>query len=770
MASCSIPVHSPADFWAKSTGEGIGAHTLRVLRNLRQIHDRSPELDRLCASPEFWPRVALAVCLHDLGKSCSGFQELVRRGTRFPHRHEVLSVLFVSWILRDNSSEDANWVAAAVLTHHKDWPEIDQRYPPADAYLDELDGLDALRPQISEDFLLNAESIVRTEIWPELSTSWRIPEAWTHCVSEEWIPKDPVRELRSLLESARAFIRKNEQLESTAAQVIGGILLRGSIILADHSGSAWEQLRVLPRILPQISTGKSLFPHQIQVGDHQGNAILIAPTGSGKTEAALLWAARQASVVSGNPVIYYLLPYQASLNAMHRRLALVFGGEFVTLQHSRAVQAIYRQLLDKEYTAKDAERTAKRERNLASLHVKPLRISTPYQLLKGAFQLRGHEALWTASTSALFILDEVHAYETERLAVMLATLRHLCRSLDGRALVMSATLPSYLSEVLSTILPGASMFRADAKTLKEFCRHQIRLLDGSLLDESTAQAICMDAENGMSVLVVATTVGRAQEIWRSLQGRTRCPLELMHGRFHADDRSAKESELQKAKGVGASFPKRSVILVATQVVEVSLNVDFDVLYSDPAPLEALLQRFGRINRERLVPVRTVNVCRALPENSFVYPEALVRKALNALESFDGKLLEEQRVQAMLDEIYGGKLGKDLATGLCDGIERFSNNVLSTCRPFSSDEKIEGLFEEMFDGYEVLPASFESEYERRLEETPLLAPGLLIPITRGQYFSLKSRGRLRQFDRVTIADCRYTELGLEVYGPQDQDGI
>jgi CRISPR-associated endonuclease/helicase Cas3 len=766
----SIRVSSLSDLWAKSTGESIAAHTLRVLRNLRQIRERSPDLDRLCASPRFWVRVALAVCLHDLGKCCEGFQKLVHQGTRFPHRHEVLSALFVSWILHDNAAEDAPWIAAAILTHHKDWPEIDQKYPPADFYDDELDGLEALRPEMSDEFFQSAENIVRAEIWPEFSSTWLFPEAWTQGVLQGWIPKDPVQELRSTIESARALIRQNEQLASTASEVIGGTLLRGSVILADHSGSAWEHFRVLPRLRLGIPKAGTLYSHQVQLEKHQGNAILIAPTGSGKTEAALLWISGQAALVQGNPVVYYLLPYQASLNAMRQRLALLFGDEFVTLQHSRAVQAIYRQLLDKEYNAEDAERVAKRERNLASLHVKPLRISTPYQLLKGAFQLKGHETLWTAATSALFILDEIHVYETARLAIMLATLRHLCVTLGGRALVMSATLPSYLVDVLDGILPGLKTFRADARTLEKFCRHEIRLLDGNLLDESIVAAVCADAANGLSVLVVATTVGRAQEIWRKLRGRACCPVELLHGRFHADDRAKKESELLAARGVGTSSPKPSIILVATQVVEVSLNVDFDVLYSDPAPLEALLQRFGRVNRERLVPMRTVNVCRKLPEGNPVYSEALVRKALNALESYDGKQLEERHIQAMLDGIYDGKLGEELAMNLREGIERFSKHVLSTCRPFSSDEKIEELFEEMFDGYEVLPSLLSAEYERRLEETPLLAPGLLIPITRGQYFSLKSRNRLRRVDRTIIANCPYTEQGLEVYASPNQDGI
>ena len=333
---------------------------------------------------------------------------------------------------------------------------------------------------------------------------------------------------------------------------------------------------------------------------------------------------------------------------------------------------------------------------------------------------------------------------------------------------MSATLPTYLLDVLTKLLPGTSLVRADADTLTKFCRHEVRLLDEDLLSEGIAEAALVDANRGMGVLVIATTVGRAQEIWKKLRGRMNC--ELLHGRFHADDRSQKERDLLATRGVGSSTTKQGVILVATQVVEVSLNVDFDVLYSDPAPLEALLQRFGRVNREHRDPVKTVNVCRIIPEGSPVYPEFLIYKALRVLEICDRKVLEEGQLQAMLDDIYAGELGTLLSRELEEGIQRFSRDVLSTCRPFSSDEKIEDLFDEMFDGYEVLPKWLRGEYENRLEKAPLLAPGLLIPITRGQYFSLKSRGRLHPLDKVTVADCPYTEMGLEVYGPANQDGI
>ena len=199
-------------------------------------------------------------------------------------------------------------------------------------------------------------------------------------------------------------------------------------------------------------------------------------------------------------------------------------------------------------------------------------------------------------------------------------------------------------------------------------------------------------------------------------------------------------------------------------------MDFDVLYSDPAPLEALLQRFGRVNRARRAPLRTVNVCRRIPTGCPVYSADLVSKALDVLAASAGRALREETVQEMLDGIYDDATAKQLTQDVKQAMERFERNVLASCRPFLSDERLEGMFEELFDGYEVLPASLEREYIRRSDEEPLLAPGLLVPITRGQFHSLRKRGRLRLADRTWVANCPYTDQGLEVYGAPENDGV
>ena len=767
-----------SDLWAKSTGEGVAPHTLRVLKNLAQIRDRSPRLPELCGMPRFWLRAALAAAIHDLGKCCDGFQQVVRGGARFPHRHEVLSLVFLPWILARDEENDLSWIASAVVTHHKDWPRINELYRPADLLLETADGLEEVRSQLNTEFLLRGVRLFRDTVWPTLDSNWAVPKEWSEAVHSDCVPEKPIEKLRVVLDAVQRLIGRLNRQNLPAPELVAGTLLRGVLILADHSGSAWQDFRILSELKDPdqmrrclgLLAEEGLWEHQRQSAARAGNTILTAPTGSGKTESAMLWASRQASSEAGHPVLFYLLPYQASLNAMRDRLADKLGESAVTLQHSRALQALYRQLLDKHYDPAEAQTVARRERNLASLQVKPLRISTPYQLLKGAFQLRGHEAIWAGAAAALFVLDEVHVYETARLAILLATLRYLCGPLGGRVLVMSATLPKYLKDILKDVLPGASDIAADSTTLEKFCRHKVRVLDLELTEEPVLEAICADLQNGLAVLVVATTVGRAQNIRRRLLSKTAREVELLHGRFHADDRGKKESRLLSRRGVGKQQGDEGVILVATQVVEVSLNIDFDVLYCDPAPLEALLQRFGRVNRAGRVPSRMVNVCRKIPAGCPVYPEGLVSKAVDLLASRNGKVLRENDIQAMLDSIYDGETADRLTSELQRGMLEFERNVLASCRPFFSDEKLEEMFEDLFDGFEVLPASLESEYRRRLEDEPLLAPGMLVPITRGQFHSLRSRGRLSMADRTWVANCPYDEQGLEIYGPPTEDGI
>jgi CRISPR-associated endonuclease/helicase Cas3 len=214
-----------------------------------------------------------------------------------------------------------------------------------------------------------------------------------------------------------------------------------------------------------------------------------------------------------------------------------------------------------------------------------------------------------------------------------------------------------------------------------------------------------------------------------------------------------------------------MVLVATQVVEVSLDVDFDVLYSDPAPLEALLQRFGRINRGRRTPLRDVKVMERIPDGCPVYAEDLVRAAIEELRPLAGKPLDEISVQETLNHVYSGRRGTMWTSEVESEMSSFNQRVLSSLRPFESDDRLEELFDELFDGIEVLPKREEAEYFARMESDPLQAPALLVPVTMGQYFGMKKAGVLAKRDGIYVADRPYSfEEGLDVRGDRRVDGV
>ncbi len=199
-----------------------------------------------------------------------------------------------------------------------------------------------------------------------------------------------------------------------------------------------------------------------------------------------------------------------------------------------------------------------------------------------------------------------------------------------------------------------------------------------------------------------------------------------HGRFTGEDRTRKEVDLMAKVANGRSrLGEPGAVLVATQVVEVSLDVDFDGLFTDPAPIEPLIQRFGRVNRGRRGALRDVVVHTVVPDASKSIAEAFVTEVR--------RLMTDYRCA-----------------------------VIETNRPLESHENLQDLFDKQFDGSEVVPLSLRAEYERRVDEDPLAAPGLRIPVSLGQIGGLRRKGLLVPGDAVLFADAPYsTELGLDL---------
>jgi CRISPR-associated endonuclease/helicase Cas3 len=481
----------------------------------------------------------------------------------------------------------------------------------------------------------------------------------------------------------------------------------------------------------------------------------------------MLWAANQRESSSAPRTIFYVLPYRASLNAMYQRMKSAFGldPDAVILQHSSAISAIYSRLLEhKDYTPANAAQTAIRNRALGKLMTAPVRVLTPYQLLGGFFGLKGHESVLTDASEGVFVLDELHAYDSGRLALILAAVEHLARDLGATFFAMSATFPAVLRTLLQEVLGPLTQIDADEKTNAEAQRHVLRIADRDLLSDETLDEAVLQQQSGGAVLMVTTTVARAQEAYERLVSRLgHESVSLLHSRFTGEDRALKENRLMEAVANGRSREGQpGTVVVATQVVEVSLDVDFDILFTDPAPIEPLIQRFGRVNRGRRGGLRDVVVHTAVPDaNTHIYGRQPVDRAINSLRSWANEPVCEDLIQKWVDASYEDFADAFVADVL-KRIKDYRRAVIETNRPLESHQELQKLFDEQFDGTEVVPLSLRSRYERCVEESPLEAPGLRVPISLGQHKMLRRKRRLVQGDDVLFADVPYSSaLGLDL---------
>jgi CRISPR-associated endonuclease/helicase Cas3 len=466
--------------------------------------------------------------------------------------------------------------------------------------------------------------------------------------------------------------------------------------------------------------------------------------------------------------LLYVLPYQASLNAMHNRLSGSFPGA-VALQHGRALQALYRNLLEKGYTRAAAAAAARNAKQLARLHHHPIRVLTPYQLLRGMFRLKGYESLLTDCTQACLVLDEIHAYEPFRLGMILAAMEYLREQWNCRFFVMSATLPSRLRMELEDVLCGPHRIVADVETYRDFARHRLNFLSGTVDCEAILKLALDSSRTGKAVLVVCNTVRKARDVYvrlKQLMPDSNGVIHLLHSRFTARDRLTKEKAISAIVGTRTrSESANGTILVATQVVEVSLDIDFDVVLSEPAPLESLVQRFGRVNRGRRHRLCDVFVLADPLSGQRVYDDAYVVAGYSALRRMADQPIDEAAITQMLDDVYSGMEADRWFGALSRGRREFKAACLNDLRAFQSDQKLEDQFDQMFDGTEVLPASYLDEYRTLFENDPIGASELLIPMPYWQLQLLRKIGRVRTDNTlpwIKIADVPYDrDGGLDV---------
>ncbi len=193
--------------------------------------------------------------------------------------------------------------------------------------------------------------------------------------------------------------------------------------------------------------------------------------------------------------------------------------------------------------------------------------------------------------NSLIIFDEIHAYDAETFGLIKTLISHFHKYYNCKFCIMSATFPDILKKELNFLNADELI---DKHTLEDEYKNRKRThleFKNEYINDNLDEIIRLYSKN-KKILIVVNTVSRAQETYSKLKQllfNKNYPLEdlmLLHSRFTFKDRRLLEKKIY-------NYPK---IVVATQVIEVSLDIDYDVLFTEACYPDSLVQRAGRINR------------------------------------------------------------------------------------------------------------------------------------------------------------------------------
>ena len=416
-------------------------------------------------------------------------------------------------------------------------------------------------------------------------------------------------------------------------------------------------------------------------------AFIEAPTGEGKTEAALALAHR-IGALRGSDALYYALPTMATSNSMYERVNQHLHDNLGLATQSRLVHS-------QAYLAQDDEATRPMSNGIEEEHpmlswfaplkkalLAPFGVGTIDQAELAVLNVR-HVALRCIGLAGkVVILDEVHAYDVYISTIIERMLTWL-RSMGSSVLVLSATLPAARRQALAKAwgaptsadqgieaYPRLEMVSAAGRhvaTPTTFQQGRTIHLERLSFAEEDAEAkaawLLEQMAPGGCACWITNTVAQAQALYASLQAKAPpdLPITLVHSRFPLIQRQEIEKRIVERYGPAIGDNRRGVV-VGTQVLEQSLDLDFDLMVSDLAPVDLLLQRAGRLHRHArparpmVQAVLWVNTPHQpdgavdLGVNGVIYAEYILWRTLQALDGRTELCLPED-YRTLIEAVY-----------------------------------------------------------------------------------------------------------------------
>jgi CRISPR-associated endonuclease/helicase Cas3 len=363
---------------------------------------------------------------------------------------------------------------------------------------------------------------------------------------------------------------------------------------------------------------------QLELKKIEGVGLLRAYTGWGKTTASLLFFVNKRIRKA-----FYLLPTITAINKFYEKMSQSFPNEV----------GKYFYLYDAELIEKDEETDRLKEMFFVEYFLSSIIITTIDQFLLAFLQYGRYPAKRIMFRGAGLILDEVHLLNPLMLILTSYFIRKYLPFYGMRILLMSATMPKALSEYLKTSLriPNESFIdysREYSKRRRVMLEYNPKTIERGV-DEIVQRADKTDKKT----LIILNTVDKAVELAETIKEKMPSKkIILLHSRFMYKDRRGKEEEIEKEKDVPH-------ILISTQISEVSLDISYDLLFTEISPLASIIQRFGRVNR---YGTKTPHVNAYLYEptigNALYYPYSLkeIEATRRVIKELEGENLSDER--------------------------------------------------------------------------------------------------------------------------------
>lgn len=541
-------------FWAKSSGETIIQHTKQLLKKYEELKACYPKI------PVNWELLYLVCKHHDLGKMNHLFQEKIREGVMKKEGeipHALLSIAFfpTKQLKKLYSLDEVKAATYAIALHHE----------------------------------RNFTQIEVSQYEHEVTLLEHPAEAFRF--------KDIDIEKPAIIKRPSAkFYRFLHKPSSNEGYFEDYVKLKGLLNRIDYAASGDYEVEYpanfLNNNLPKVretwrKKPSDLLPEwnemQQYVQAHQeDNLIIIGQTGLGKTEAGLLWI--------GDNKGFFTLPLRTAINAIYQRIREGIADEEqykkqVGILHSDSLAVLLAEQEKNDELELDQLENYLTEIRGWSL---PLTITTLDQTFDFVYHYAGFEQKLATFSYAKVVIDEIQMYSPDLLAYLIKGLKEI-QEFGGKFLVMSATFPPYLLDLFEK--KGLKWTMNDQPFLDHQLleRHHLKILNEGI----SAETIIKLYHFG-KLLVICNTVRKAKQIYQELSNLIGdIPIYLIHSQFIRKDRQKKEKAI-----IEFAKSNENGIWVATQVVEASLDMDFDLLMTELSELNGLFQRMGRCYRKR----------------------------------------------------------------------------------------------------------------------------------------------------------------------------